>query len=341
MGNVLGLAIGSQAKAPFSIKTGGLFEGGQALAVYCSTETHGWVQKGAALLGLGTNSLRKIPVDSDYRMNIAALKQAIKDDVANGYVPVCVVASAGTVNTGAIDDLNAIADICRDNNIWFHIDGAFGALAKLSPSTALLVSGVERADSVVFDLHKWMYLPFEIACLLVRDPEAHKGAFYFAPSYIAPLDRGVIAGGLQLANRGMALTRNFKALKAWMCIKAYGITKFGELIEQNVAQTKRLVSLVEAHPNLELLAPAPLNITCLRYVADGLNDEELNSLNTELLLRLQERGIAVPSSTMLNGKFALRVCIVNHRTRMSDMDDLAEAVAKMGDEIKAERKVYA
>lgn len=333
MANILGLAVARHAKAGFDVRKAGLQSGQPPLTVYCSAETHGWVQKGVELLGIGTDWLRKVPVDASYRIRVDLLAEMIEGDIAAGYRPICVVGTAGTVNTGASDDLNALADLCKEKNLWFHVDGAFGALARLSPRLAPLVAGIERADSLAFDLHKWMYLPFEIACVLVRDEAAHTGAFAFAPSYIAGLERGVIAGGLPFSDRGVDLTRGFKALKAWMCMKAYGIDTFARMIEQNVNQIQHLVGLIEAHPNLELLAPAPMNVVCFRYREDGLSDAELDALNLEILLRIQETGVALPSSTIINGSFAIRVCSVNHRTKLPDIDALAEAVLSLGKQI--------
>lgn len=242
----------------------------------------------------------------------------------------CVVATAGTVNTGAIDDLSAIADLCREYDIWMHVDGAFGAFASITERYARLLNGLERADSIGFDLHKWMYMPFEVACVLVRDGQAHHDAFAMSADYIAETSRGVMAGGLPFAERGLELTRNFKALKVWMCLKAYGIDKFAALIEQNIDQASYLAALISASAELELLAPVALNVVNLRFFAPGLDDLQLDELNQELLLRLQESGIAVPSATALAGKYALRVAIVNHRSRFCDFDTLVEAVVAIG-----------
>jgi len=181
-----------------------------------------------------------------------------------------------------------------------------------------------------------MYLPFEIACLLVRDPAAHTGTFALAPSYIARLARGVSAGGFPFSDRGVDLTRGFKALKAWMCMKAYGVDAFARLIEQNVEQTRYLVQRIQEHPDLELLAPAPLNVACFRFRAEGLSAEELDRLNLEVLLRVQESGAATPSSTVVSGAFAIRACNVNHRTTRADLDALLQAVAAQGTSVLRE-----
>lgn len=330
MANILALAVARHSRAGIDVRTEGLQGGRTPFTVYCSMETHGWVQKGVELLGIGTAWLRRIPVDSQFRMQLPALREAVAEDRTAGHRPLCVIGTAGTVNTGAVDDLEALASFCQEQGLWFHVDGAFGALARLSPRLAPLVAGLERADSVAFDLHKWMYLPFEIACVLVRDASAHTGTFAFAPSYIAKQARGVSAGGLPFSDRGVDLTRSFKALKAWMCMKAYGVDAFARLIEQNVEQTHYLVRKIEENPRLKLLAPAPLNVACFRYRAKALPAGELDRLNTEILLRVQESGAAVPSSTVINGAFAIRACNVNHRTTRADIDALIQAVLDQG-----------
>jgi aromatic-L-amino-acid decarboxylase len=330
MASILGLAVARHAKSGVDMRKQGLQSGGARLTVYCSSETHGWVQKGVELLGIGTDWLRRIPVDTQFRMDVSKLRAAVAADVSAGHRPLCVVGSAGTVNTGAIDDLQALADFCQQHGLWFHVDGAFGALARLSPKLAPLLAGLERADSLAFDLHKWMSLPFEIACVLVRHPEAHTGTFALAPSYIARQPRGVSAGGLPFSDRGVDLSRSFKALKAWMCLKAYGVDAFARVIEQNVEQTRYLVQKVQEHPHLELLAPAPLNVACFRYRVEGLSTEQLDRLNTEILLRVQESGAAVPSSTVVNGAFAIRACNVNHRATRADVDVLLQSVLHQG-----------
>lgn len=305
----------------------------QPLVFYGSSETHGWARKAAELLGLGNRAFRRVPVNDAYEVDAAAMARMITADRAAGLVPFCVIGTAGTVNTGASDDLRALAALCRQEQLWFHVDGAFGALAYLSETLRPQVVGLEEADSMGFDLHKWGSLPFECACVLVRDPEVHRAAFAASASYLAPATRGVIAGGLPFAERGLELSRGFKALKVWLSLKADGVDKMVRLIEQNVAQTRYLAGRVEQHPDLELLAPAPLNITCFRYAPAGVPDTVLDTLNAELLIRLQERGIAMPSSTVLRGRYALRVANVNHRTRREDLDTLIEGVLTLGREL--------
>ncbi len=338
MANLLGVAVARHVKAGFNVREQGLQGDRPRMTLYGSTETHGWARKAAELLGLGSSAFRGIAIDTSFRMDVSALAKAVAEDRRAGHRPFCVIGTAGTVNTGATDDLTALADFCRDEDLWFHIDGAFGALARLSPKLRSIVHGVERADSLGFDLHKWIYQPFECACVLVRDAKAHRDAFASAPAYLAEMKRGVIAGGLPFADRGIDLTRSFKALKAWMSLKAHGVAKFVRLIEQNVAQAQELARLVEATPGLELLTPVALNIVCFRFAPKECSDDSLNAINEELLLRLQESGIAVPSSTILDGKFALRAAIVNHRTRWEDLQSLVTAAARIGTEIAAEGK---
>lgn len=338
MANVTALIVARNTKAGFDVRQEGLQGGDRPLlTVYGTSETHSWAKKGVEALGLGDRSFRRVATHPDFTMDIDALREAVAIDRANGCLPIAVIATAGTVNTGATDDLNALADYCCHESIWLHVDGAFGALAALSPRQKHLVKGLDRADSVAFDLHKWMYLPFEIACLIVRDGSAHRNSFSVDASYIAPLERGVIKGGQTFAELGLELTRGFKALKAWMSLKAYGVEKFAALIEQNVDQAQYFAERVRNEPDLELMAPVPLNVVCFRFVSSGMDTDGFNRVNKELLFRIQERGIAVPSSTVLGGAFCLRVCLVNHRTRQEDLDDLVEAAVRIGNEILVER----
>lgn len=333
MGNILGLAVARHVKSGFDVRQEGLQGGHPPVTVYCSEETHGWVRKGAELLGIGSSFVRFIPANREFQVDLQQLEDAVIHDLQDGLRPVCIIGTAGTVNTGATDDLCALAGLCRRHDLWFHVDGAFGAFARLAPSVAQQVEGIQLADSLTFDLHKWMYLPFEIACTLIRDAQAHVSTFEMAPSYIASLNRGTIAGGLPFFDRGVDLTRGFKALKAWMCISAYGLDSFGAAIERNLDQARLLCKLVDEHPNLERLAPAPLNIVCFRYVRAGLNESELDLINQEILFSLQEKGIAVPSSTQIDGKFSLRACLLNHRTTFDDVRMLIDASVQIGGEV--------
>jgi glutamate/tyrosine decarboxylase-like PLP-dependent enzyme len=326
MANLIGLNVGRFAKAGFDVRGEGMREGAE-LRVYCSTETHSWLKKSMELMGMGRACLHAVGVDAGYRIKMDELKAAIEADRAAGLKPLCVVATAGTVNTGATDDLTAIADICEVEGMWFHVDGAFGALAYWSETLRPLVCGMERADSLAFDLHKWGYMPYDIGCVLIKDAEAHKAAFASGASYLTAMERGPVAGGLYFSDRNVELSRGFRALKAWMSLKAHGVDTLTALIEQNVAQAQYLVRLVEQSNALELAAEAPLNVVCFRY-RDASDDE-----NKEILMRLQESGLAVPSGTVIGGRFAIRVAHTNHRTRREDFNLLVQAVEKIGSEV--------
>ena len=333
MGNLVGLAVARGARAGFDVRGRGL--AGQArMAVYASAEAHSSIQKAVELLGLGTEGLRKVPVRADFTVDVEAMRGMIAADRASGLRPICVVGNAGTVNTGAIDDLAALADLAAREGAWFHVDGAFGALAGLSPRLRPLLAGMERADSLTFDFHKWLYLPYEIGVVLVRDAAAHRRTFALTPDYLAHGERGINAG-LWFSDYGVQLSRGFRALKAWMHIKEHGVEKLGRLIDQNVAQARHLEELVKRSPELELMAPVPLNIVCFRYRVPGRTDAELDALNQELLVRLQEGGVAAPSYTRLDGRYALRAAITNHRSRREDFDAMVAEVLRIGRELAA------
>jgi len=336
--NLMGLAIARNTQLNFDIRAEGVRSVPGLMTVYCSSETHSSVQKAVELLGLGGKSLRKIPVDHDYRINAASLEKMIADDRAAGHHPFCVVGNAGTVNTGAIDRLDRLAEICQREKLWFHVDGAFGALAFLAPEMRPQLAGMERGDSLAFDLHKWMYLPYEAGCLLVKNKTAHEKAFAVVPTYLAPHERGLMAGPPWFANYGLQLSRGFRALKIWLAFKAEGIDKFSRLIRQNILQAQYLAQLVRESPWLELLAPAPLNVVCFRFISKNLDEAGHNELNRQIMMELHERGIAVPTSTILHGKYALRAAITNHRSRREDFDALARETVRIGEEFLQRRQ---
>ena len=337
MANLVGLCVGRNAKAEVDLSQRGLQSAPRRMVLYASTETHNSVRKAVGLLGLGRDALREIAVDRAFRIDVAALEKAIAADRVAGHLPFCVVANAGTVNTGAIDDVAALADLCEAEGLWFHVDGAFGALAAISDRLRPLVAGMERADSLAFDLHKWMYMPFEVGCALVRHPERHREAFTVPADYLVHADRGTAGGPHWFSDYGVQLSRNFRALKVWMSLKEHGAKKYARMIEQNVEQARYLADRIGASPELELLAPVSLNIVCFRFVAPGLPDAALNRLNQELLYELQESGVAVPTSTQLEGRFALRVANVNHRSRREDFDLLLREVLERGRKLARER----
>jgi glutamate/tyrosine decarboxylase-like PLP-dependent enzyme len=335
MANFIGLAVARNSQAGWDIKNEGMYGAPGPLVVYGSTETHSSVQKSVETLGLGKQGLRYIEVDHNFRILIDALKAAVAADRNAGKVPICVVGNAGTVNSGAIDDLSALAEFCRVEGLWFHVDGAFGAIAAITPEFRPLLSGMEQADSLAFDLHKWMYMPYDVGCTLVRSPEKHLSTFSYEAAYLNSQDRGLASGPIWFSHYGLELSRGFRALKIWFCLKEYGLKTYQALVEQNVAQAKYLGELVAADPRLELLAPVSLNIVCFRFKG-GLKDDQLNLINQELLLRLQESGVAVLSSTLIAGRFALRAANVNHRSRREDFEILMREVIRIGEDILRE-----
>lgn len=318
-------------------KKKGVYAVNGKLTAYCSTETHNCVNKAAEVIGIGNEQLRKIPVNDAYEIDIEALTKQIAEDRANGFVPFCIIGNAGTVNTGAIDNLDALLRIARGEKIWLHIDGAFGAMAKLVPSYQPKLKAIEEADSIAFDLHKWMYVPYEVGCVLIKNEDPHRDAFANAVNYLTAHERGLAAGPENLSNFGMELSRGFKALKVWMSLKEHGAAKYGALISQNIDQAFYLGKLVNQHKELELLTPVTMNVVCYRYNPGELTDDELNKLNKELLMRMQEAGIAAPSSTLLNGRYAIRAAITNHRTRRHHLEQMIAATTDIGNKLMKER----
>jgi aromatic-L-amino-acid/L-tryptophan decarboxylase len=336
MANLIGLAVGRHAKAGYDLRQQGL-QGcvHPQLLVYGSTETHSWALKAVELLGLGRDAYRRIPVTDAHQLDLKQFELQIERDRDAGHRPAVVIANCGTVNTGAIDDLPAIAALCRKHDLWFHVDGAFGALLRLTKEYAGLVRGIEEADSLAFDLHKWVYLPFEIGCVLVRDPKIHTATFATQASYLEEAEGGIMAGGLPFADRGVELTRGFRALKLWMSLEVHGVDAYAHLIAQNMAQAAHLQALIEASPRLELCAPRPTNVVCFRYLRPDLGESELDALNRRLVIELQESGRYIVSSTVLDGRYALRLAITNHRSRMEDFTALAEDCVRFGDQLAA------
>jgi glutamate/tyrosine decarboxylase-like PLP-dependent enzyme len=332
MANLLALAV-ARSRVPFDVRNEGLQAAPMHVTLYGSSEVHSSIQRAVEVLGLGSRNLRTIPVGVDDMIDTAALRATIDQDLENGFHPLCLIANAGTTNTGAIDPLEELADLAAKYGLWLHVDGAFGALAVLSPELKSLVDGIERADSIAFDLHKWGYQPFEVGCTLVRDAHTHLATFTLTPEYLKHGERGTAGGSLWWSDYGVELSRGFRALKVWMAFKVHGADKLGRLVRQNVEQARYLAELVDRSPSLELLAPVPLNIVCFRFIAPHLDERQTDALNAEVVIRIQESGIAVPSGTRVRGRYAIRCAITNHRSRWEDFELLVEAVQRIGEEL--------
>jgi len=335
MANLVGLTVARNRRAGFDVRAEGV-GAGPALTFYASAETHSSVVKAVELLGLGRRALRRLPTDASFRLDVEALRAAIREDRAAGRRPCSVVANAGTVNTGATDDVERLADLAAAEDLWLHVDGAFGAFAALAPSLRDGVRGLERADSLAFDLHKWGHFPIEAGCVLVRRDADQLESFRTAADYLSLTNGGVSGRTRRFAEYGPQLSRGFRALKVWMGLKEQGVARLGRLVEQNVAQARALAERVDREPELERLAPAPLNIVCFRYRGAETDPDRLDALNGRLLVRLQESGVAVPSHTRIGGRFAIRVCITNHRTRREDLSLAVEKILELGRALAAE-----
>ena len=336
MANITALTVARNSFGEEKIRQKGLKAASGQLLIYCSVETHSCIQKAAEIIGLGTDAVRKIGVNERFELDVDQLKTQLEADLQAGFLPFCLVGTAGTVNTGAIDPMEELLEISRAYGLWFHVDGAYGALGKLDSNYAGALRAIEEADSLAFDLHKWLYVPYEVGCTLIRDAKKHRDSFAITPNYLLQEKRGLSGGLDSINNYGFELSRGFKALKVWMSIKEHGRAKYAAMIAQNNRHAAYLAELVEENPYLELTAPLSMSITCFRMIHPGWEEKALQELNKEILLRLQEEGIASPSSTILNGKYTLRVANVNQRTQREDMELLVREVLRLGKSIIAE-----
>ena len=321
MANFMGLLVARQTAL-----AGLPAEANQAgLVAYASAAVHGCVPRAMDMAGLGRGALRLVPVDGDGRIRLDALEVAIAEDRVRGLRPFLVVGTAGTVDTGAVDDLTGLADLAARQRLWFHVDGAFGALAILAPNLAPLLAGLDRADSLAFDFHKWAQVPYDAGYLMVRDGERHRAAFASPAAYLQRESRGLAAGSPWPCDFGPDLSRGFRALKTWFTLRTYGLKRLGAMIEGTCALARRLEARVRAEASLELMAPVALNIVCFRH-----RGQDPDALNARIVADLHESGIAAPSTTRLEGNLVIRAAIVNHRTQARDIDALMDAVLEYG-----------
>lgn len=337
MANLIGLTVARNRMSGIDLRELGVGALKAPMRFYGSDQIHSCHQIAIEAMGLGNRALRRVPTDASCRIDVRALHAAIAEDRAAGLSPACVIATAGTVNTGAIDDLEAIADLCAEEGLWLHVDGCIGALLAIAPESKALVRGIARADSIALDPHKWLHAPFEVGCVLVRDAEAHFRSFTLTPEYLENAPRG-IASGAWLHDFGLQTSRGFRALKVWMALKEHGIAKFGRLIEQDLAHARYMTERIEATPDLKMCFPTSINIVCFRYDPGGLSEPALKRLNTEIMVRMQETGVAAVSDTTVRDRHCLRAAINNHRTTREDLDIMIDEVERQGMALVAESR---
>ncbi|HEX3744532.1 MAG TPA: pyridoxal-dependent decarboxylase [Bryobacteraceae bacterium] len=330
MANLIGVVIARDAELGFGVRCEGVAGSGKQLAAYASAAAHNCIAKALDIAGIGSGALRPIATDARHRISIGALHDAIAEDRRAGRTPFLAVGTAGTVDTGAIDDLDAMASLCRDERLWFHVDGACGALAMLAPDLAPRLAGIERADSLAFDFHKWGQAPYDAGFILVRDGVLHRNAFATSAPYLRREARGLAAGAPWPCDYGPDLSRGFRALKTWFTFKVYGTQALGAAISRTCALARYLEARIAASSELELLAPVELNVVCFRY-----RSADAQRINPRIVIELQESGIAAPSTTILEGRFAIRAAIVNHRTGEREIDALVEKTLELGRALEA------
>jgi glutamate/tyrosine decarboxylase-like PLP-dependent enzyme len=301
-------------------------------SVYMSDQSHSALERAARIVGVRPEGIRTVPSDEHFRLSMDALARMVDEDVARGWTPIAVCANAGTTNTGSVDPLPALADFCGERGIWLHVDGAYGGMAVLTDDGKALFRGLERADSVTLDAHKWLFQPFEAGCLMVRDVRRLEQAFSVHPEYLQDTEWGL--EHVNFADRGLQLTRSFRALKVWMSIQTFGMAAFRRSIAKGMELAQAAARHIEASQGLEILSPASLGVVCFRANPPGadLGEEELEALNARVQARIIETGTAMMSSTRLRGVYSLRLCILNHHTTWADVEATLEAIESFADE---------
>ena len=325
MANFLALLVARTKVLGVEVRSAGLGAEGQRLVAYTSVAAHGCVAQAMQLAGMGSDALRRIPVNANFEMDCVALQAAIAADRAAGLLPFFVTATAGSVDVGAVDPLAQIGAIAAREQLWFHVDGAFGALAMLSPTLAPKLAGIELADSIAFDFHKWAQVPYDAGYILVRDSALHYQTFASPAAYLQRDTRGLAGGSPWPCDFGPDLSRGFRALKTWFTISVYGARQLGEMIATTCQLARDFAAQIDQQPQLERMAPVALNIVCFRY-----RSVDADQVNRRIVIALHESGVAAPSTTSVNGQLVIRVAIVNHRTDADDLQRLLQAIVELG-----------
>lgn len=349
LANLIALLIAHRAKAEDEVGRKGLWNAGSPMTIYASDQIHMSIPKAADILGLGREQVRVIRSDARFHIDVQQLREQVKNDLGKGFRPFCIVASAGTVNTGAVDPLNQIADVAKEFNLWFHVDGAYGAPGSLDQRKRPLFAGIHRADSVSLDAHKWLYVPIDAGCLLFRDRAVARAPFAADDADYVKIHEQDPDEAFAFWDYGTELSRRFRALKIWMTLRYYGLRRISEAICEDNSLAEYLAQCVDRAGDFEILAPVELSICCFRYLPRefqvGLNatseaerariESELDQLNTQIMLAIQRGGQAYLSSATIRGKFALRACITNFRTTRADIDKTLEIIREAARAIEA------
>jgi glutamate/tyrosine decarboxylase-like PLP-dependent enzyme len=325
MANLIGVLTARTDRLGAAVRRTGLQ--GERLTAYTSAAAHGCIPRAMEIAGLGRDALRLVPCDEAGRIRLDALERMVAQDRAAGATPFLVAGTAGTVDVGAVDDLAGLAAFCQREKLWFHVDAAFGAIAMLAPKLRPLLRGIERADSVGFDFHKWAQVPYDAGCFLTRDPAPLLATFAGDAAYLRRDSRGLAGGGIWPCDLGPDLSRGFRALKVWLTLSIYGADAIGAVVQECCDLAQRLAARIDAEAELERLAPVALNIVCFRYRA---GETGLDALNAAIVADVQEDGVAAPSTTVLDGRLVIRAAIVNHRSGPEDVDRLVQAVLARG-----------
>lgn len=334
MANFIGVLAARTSALGGEVRRRGVAAEGRTLTAYASKSAHACVAQAMDLAGLGSDHLRRIELDAEGRIDLAALRRAIAADRAAGFTPFLLVGTAGTVDVGAIDDLEALADLAQAEDLWLHVDGALGALAVLSPELAPKFAGIERADSLAFDFHKWAQVPYDAGFILARRADDLRAAFAAPAAYLARAERGLAAGADWPNDFGPDLSRSCRALKTWFTVQHYGVEALGAMMASACGLAQDLAALIDAHPKLERLAPVGLNIVAFRY--KGAPADQLDALNTRIVEELHLQGRVAPSLTTLGGVKAIRASLMNHRTQADDIEALVALAAATGDRLQQE-----